>query len=73
MEDVLSKSYKESKPVQKVLILLPGRNSLNWRRIGDFFKRLSFHFQICPRVNLSCFDIDVTEEIPNHVERDPTL
>src|ERR1700758_1023825 len=46
---------------------------MNWRRIGDLFKGLSFHFKICPGINLSCLDINVTEEIPNHVERDSAL
>jgi hypothetical protein len=31
------------------------------------------HLEIRPRVNLSRFDIQVTQEIPNHVERDSTL
>ena len=53
--------------------MLPGRDGWNWRWLGDLLKRLSFHLEICSRVNLSCFDIDVAEEIPNHVERDSAL
>ena len=46
---------------------------MNWRRVGDLFKGLSFHFKICPGIDLRCLDINVTEEIPNHVERDSAL
>ena len=36
-------------------------------------KRVPFHLEICPGVDLSRFDIHMTEEIANHVERDSTL
>ena len=70
---MFSDVLQRTEPVKKVLVLLPGRNRSNRRRIADLLKRVSFHLEICPRVDLSCFDIDVTEEIPNHVERDSAL
>ncbi len=60
-------------PVKKVFVLLPAWNRLDWRRVIDFLKRVSFHLQICPRVNLSRFDIHVAEEVADHVERDSAL
>src|SRR6266404_7368691 len=60
-------------PVKKVFVLLPAWNRLDWRRVIDFLKRVSFHLQICPRVNLSRFGIHVAEEVADHVERDSTL
>jgi len=36
--------------------------------IADLFERVRHR-----DVNLSCFDIDMTQEIPNHVERDSAL
>jgi len=62
-----------TEPVKEILVLLPGRDGANWRRIGDLFKGVSFHFEICPGINLSCLDINVTEEISNHVERNSAL
>ena len=52
---------------------MPRWNGRDRRRFGDFLQRLSFHFEVGSRVDLSCFDIDVPEEVPNHVERDSTL
>lgn len=60
-------------PVKKVFVLLPAWNRLDWRRVFDFLKRVSFHLQICPRVNLSRFNIHVAEEVADHVERDSAL
>lgn len=60
-------------PVKEIFILLPGWDRVNRRRIGDLFQGVSFHFEICPGINLSCLDISVPEEIPNHVERDSAL
>ena len=64
---------KAPKPGEEILILLPGWDRANWRRISDLLQGLSFHFEICPGINLSCLDINVTEEISNHVERDSAL
>ena len=60
-------------PVKKALVLLPGWDRLDYRGLADFFKGLSLHLQICPRVNLSRFGIHVAEEVADHVERDSTL
>ena len=62
-----------AEPVQQVFVLSPRGNGSDWRRFGDGLQRPSLHLVICPRVDLSCFDIDVPEEVPNHVERNPTL
>jgi len=57
-----------TKPVQQVFVLVPGWDGGNRRRVGKFLQCLSFHLEVCSRVDLSCFDIDVTKEISNHVE-----
>src|SRR6516162_2776706 len=60
-------------PVKKALVLLPGWDRLDYRGLADFFKGLSLHLQICPRVDLSRFSIHVPEEVADHVERDSAL
>ena len=46
---------------------------MNWRRLVDFLKGISFHLQIRPRVNLGCFDIYMAEKVADHVKRDSAL
>ena len=62
-----------TEPFEHVFVLVPGGDGTDRRRFGNRLQRLSFHLKICPRVDLSCFDIDVPEEISNHVERDSIL
>lgn len=64
---------QRTEPLQKVLVLLPGWNGSDRRRLADFFQRVSFHLEICSRVDLSRFDIHMAEEVPDHVKRDSTL
>ena len=52
---------------------MPRGNGADRRRFGDLLQRVSLHLEICPRVDLSCLDIDVPEEVSNHVERDSAL
>ena len=62
-----------TEPVKKVLVLLPGGDCLDQRRLTDFFEGLLLHLQICPGINLSRFDVHVAEEVADHVERDSAL
>ena len=64
---------QRTEPVQKVLVLLPGWNGGDQRGFADFLKGVSFHLEICPRVDLSGFDIHMAQEVPDHVQRDSTL
>ena|SRR6266581_151086 len=68
-----SEVLQRTEPLKKVLVLLPGWNGWDRRRVADFLKRVSFHLEICPRVDLSRFDICMAQEVPDHVERDSTL
>ena len=70
--DVLKK-LQRTEPIEKVLVLLPSWNRWDRRRLTDLLKRLPFHLEICPRVDLSCFDVHVTQEVADHVERDSAL
>ena len=70
--DVLE-GLQRTEPVQKVLVLVPHGQGWERRRLADFLKRVPFHLEIGPRVDLSRFDIRMTEEVANHVERDSTL
>ena len=67
------KGLQRAEPVKKIFVLLPAWNRLDWRRASDFLKRLPFHLQIRPRVNLGCFDIFMAEEVADHVKRDSAL
>ena len=64
---------QRAEPVKKIFVLLPAWNRLDWRRVIDFLKRIPFHLQIRPRVNLGCFDVYMAEEVADHVKRDSAL
>ena len=68
-----SGELQRAEPVKKALVLLPAWDRLDWGRLIDFLKRVSFHLQIRSRVNLGRFDIHVAEEVADHVERNTTL
>ena len=70
---VFSNVLQRTEPLKKVVVLLPGWNRLDRRRVADFFKCVSFHLEICPRIDLSCFDIHMAQEVPDHFGRDSTL
>src|SRR6266478_6028894 len=70
---VSCEGLQRTEPVKKVLVLLPAWKRLDRRRLIDFLKRVSFHFQIGPRINLSRFDIHMAKEVADHVERDSAL
>ncbi len=47
---------------------LPRWNRSDGRRLADLLKRLSLHLEICRRVDLSGFDIDIAQKVPDHLK-----
>ena len=61
-------SYRERSPLRRSLFCCQDAMGRTGEGSVIFFKGVSFHFEICPGIDLSCLDINVTEEIPNHIE-----
>ena len=70
---VFSDVLQRTEPLQKVLVVLPGWNRSDRRRIADSLKRDSFHLEIGRRIDLSCFDIHMAQEVADHLRGDSTL
>ena len=70
---VSSDVLQRTEPLKKGLVLLPGWNRLERRRVAESLKRGSLHLEICPCIDLSRFDIHMAQEVPDHVEGDSAL
>ena len=60
-------------PLEKILVLLPRWNLLHRGEVAEFLKGSSFHFKVCPGIDLSRFDISVAQKIADDLQGDSTL
>jgi hypothetical protein len=54
-------------------VLLPGGYRRERCRVAAALQGVALHLEIRPRVDLGRFDIHVAQEVPDHLQGDPTL